>query len=164
MNPRQGGWLIFVTLIATMVLAVVELPAFLPDWLTWLRPQWVMAVLFFWGIVAPDRVGLINAWVLGLFFDALLGDPLGLNGICFSSVTFVAWSFHERLRMFRLFQQAAVLLLLVLLTEAAKMLVRDLILDVPASFLFVTSAVVTGLVFPVVALVLGFCVRRVPVE
>ena len=164
MNPRDGGWLIFVTLIVTMVLAVVELPAVFPDWLAWVRPQWVVAVLFFWGIVAPERVGLINAWLLGLFFDALLGDPLGLNGICFASITFVAWSFHERLRMYRLVQQALVLVLLVVFTEAAKMLVRDLILDVPASFLFVVTAVTTAFVFPIVALGLGFCVRRVRVE
>ena len=65
MNPLQGGWVILLTLIVAMVFSVTHLPAWVPNWLGWLRPEWVVLVLFYWVIERPDRVGMILVWVLG---------------------------------------------------------------------------------------------------
>jgi len=49
LSPLHGGWLILVSLVAAMVLAVARVEGG-PDWLAWLRPDWAVAVLFFWGV------------------------------------------------------------------------------------------------------------------
>ncbi len=123
MNPTKGGWLIAVTLITAMLLSVVHLPESWPEWLGWLRPNWVVLVLFFWVIEVPHRVGLIAVWGAGLFVDVLYADPIGLNGLILAGVTYVGWRFFERLRMYSVFQQCGILLLLVTAAELLRLLV-----------------------------------------
>ena len=108
MNPTNGGWVILLSILVAMVLGVAHLPESWPQWLGWLRPQWLLLVLFFWVVELPDRVGLIAAWFIGLFYDALVGSMLGVNAAIFAAVTYVAWKFYERLRMYSVFQQCLV--------------------------------------------------------
>ena len=56
MNPGNGGWLIFLTIVCAMVAAIVHLPESWPQWLGWLRPAWVPMVLFYWVLAVPHRV------------------------------------------------------------------------------------------------------------
>lgn len=154
MNPFNGGWLIPLTLIGAMVLAVARLPIDTPQWVLWLRPEWALAALFCWTVVAPERTGMASAWVAGLFFDALLGPshPLGLHGACFAFTVFVAAQLYERLRMYNVLQQAAVAFVVVLAAEAFKTLVRSILAnDIEWSWLVALPAVSTMLVYPLVA-------------
>lgn len=151
MNPTQGGWVILLTLIIAMVLSVAHLPRWMPDWIGWLRPEWVVLALFFWVIENPDRVGLILVWVLGLFLDVLYSEPLGINGACLATITFVAWSFYERLRMYSVVQQSAVLFLLVAGLELTKAIVNNLAQDTPISAALILPAITTTLLWPFVA-------------
>ena len=91
-----------------MVLAVVRLPE-APDWLGWLRPDWGVVVFFFWAVTAPSRTGVVSAWFAGFFFDVLLAVPLGLHGVGFALVTYLAARFQPRLAMYTLLGQTAVL-------------------------------------------------------
>lgn len=129
MNPAQGGWLILLTLALAMVLGIVHLPETWPQWLGWLRPAWVSLVIFYWVMELPHRIGLIAAWVIGLFVDVLQADPLGLNGALLAAITYVAWRFYERLRMYSVLQQGVVVFVLVLFSEFLRMLVQDMIFD-----------------------------------
>ena len=61
MNPTQGGWLILLTIAVALILSVLHLPESWPQWLGWLRPAWVMLVVFFWVMQVPHRIGLITA-------------------------------------------------------------------------------------------------------
>lgn len=100
--------MIGLSVIAAMLLAVVRLPA-LPEWVGWLRPDWGVLVLFFWTIAAPGRTGVVSAWLAGFFFDALLTAPLGLHGVGFATVTYLAMRFQARLAMYTLPAQTALL-------------------------------------------------------
>jgi rod shape-determining protein MreD len=117
MNPTSGGWVILVSLIFAMVLMVVHLPASWPDWLGWIRPNWLLLVLFFWVVELPHRIGLIATWVVGLLVDALLAHPLGLNGFVLAATTYVAWRFYERLRMYSVVQQCGVLFVMIFVAQ-----------------------------------------------
>ena len=69
------------TLAGALILTVVHAPLAWPDWLGWLRPGWVVLVVFFWVMELPHRIGLVSAWIVGLLVDVLYADPLGLNGL-----------------------------------------------------------------------------------
>lgn len=148
-----------------MALAAARLPDNTPDWLGWWRPDWVLAVFFFWALAAPERVGIISAWIAGLFLDAILGTPLGLNGICLALATYLAQRFASRLVMFSLLQRT---LAVVVLVEGAQVIHRSVLTVVydvdwltPALF---GPALATGVVYPVISLGLQALAGRFPVR
>ena len=108
MNPRNGGWLIGFSIIVAMLLACTQLPAG-PDWLALLRPDWGIVFFFYWTVHAPGRTGVVSAWLAGFLFDVLLNKPLGLHGVGFATITYLAMRFQPRLAMYTLPQQTAVL-------------------------------------------------------
>jgi rod shape-determining protein MreD len=117
MNPFNGGWVILASLFVAMLLGVVHLPETWPQWLGWLRPNWLILVVFFWVIELPHRLGLIAAWIIGLLADALFAMPLGFNAFVLAGVTYIAWRFFERLRMYSVIQQCGVIFALVFTAE-----------------------------------------------
>jgi rod shape-determining protein MreD len=163
MNPLAGGWLILLSLGAAMLLAVVHLPETWPEWLGWMRPVWVALVLFYWVMELPHRIGLIAAWVVGLFVDVLQADPLGLNGALLATITYVGWRFYERLRMYALLQQGGVIFLLLIGTEAVRMLVLAIIDGRGLSWGVLGPPLTSLLAWPFVALFLDALRRRIRV-
>lgn len=154
MNPARGGWVVLSSLLLAMLLAVAHLPESWPTWIGWLRPNWILLVLFFWVMELPERIGLIAAWVIGLLVDALLGEPLGLNGILFASVTFITWRFFERLRMYSGVQQCGVLFMLVLSAEVVRALVIGLDSNRELVWPVLATALVSTLLWPPIYLIL----------
>ena len=154
MNPANGGWLILLSLGIAMILAIFHVPETWPQWLGWLRPAWIALVVFFWVMELPHRLGLISAWVIGLAADVLLADPLGLNGILLAAITYIAWRFYERLRMYSVVQQCGVVFLLVLSSELVRSLVQDAAWGRGWSWGVVAPAVMSMLAWPFVYIVL----------
>ena len=105
-NMSLSVWVIVLTFFLSMVLAIINLPDFVPVELGFLRPEWVTLVLIYWLITLPNRVGIIIAWVVGMLMDLLSGSLLGQHAIAFVLVAFVVSRFYQRLRMFRLWQQS----------------------------------------------------------
>jgi rod shape-determining protein MreD len=164
MNPTQGGWLILVTLLVALLLAVVHLPESWPQWLGWLRPAWVIMVLFFWVMELPHRVGLVSAWLVGVLLDVLYADPLGLNGAVLASVTYVGWRFYERFRMYSVVQQGGAVFALVLIGEIIRLLVQDLVFDRGWSWGVLIPAFTSFVVWPFLYLLLSRLKFQVRVE
>lgn len=154
MNPLNGGWVILLSIAVAMMLAVVHLPETTPQWLGWMRPAWVLLVVFFWVMTLPDRLGMITAWCLGLLMDVLLGDPLGVNGFCLAALTYITWSLYERLRMYSVVQQAGVVFLLVLGTEVLRNLVHVVSRDGALQWQVLWPAIVSMMLWPFVAALL----------
>jgi rod shape-determining protein MreD len=148
MNPTRGGWFIGLTLFVALVLSVVHLPATWPEWLEWLRPHWAALFVFFWVLHFPHRLGLLWAWFIGLLLDVLRADPFGLNALTLAAVTFITWKLYERLRMYTVLQQCAVVLLLVFAAEALRFVVHGLWLDRETSPLVAVSALMSAIVWP----------------
>ena len=155
MNPTQGGWLILLTVTVAMVLAVAHFPETWPQWLGWLRPAWVAMVVFYWVMELPHRIGLIAAWVLGALVDVLQAEPLGLNGVILAAITYVAWRFYERLRMYSVVQQCGVVFLLVLGAEGARVMVLSLVEGRAWSWGVFGPPLISLVLWPFLALILA---------
>ncbi|HEY5679741.1 MAG TPA: rod shape-determining protein MreD [Pseudomonadales bacterium] len=154
MNPAQGGWLILASLVVALVLSIFHLPETWPQWLGWLRPAWVPLFVFFWVMALPHRLGLVSAWIFGIFVDVLFGDPIGLNGAVLAGITYIGWRFYERLRMYSVVQQCGVVFLLILGGDLVRMLVHDLSADRGWSWAVLVPALTSMLVWPFVSLFL----------
>lgn len=77
-------------MVLAFVLTATPLPFEEPDWLGYLRPDWVVLFWFFWICFDSSKCSLGLAFLLGILIDAILFDPLGLNALLLISITFVA--------------------------------------------------------------------------
>ncbi len=112
---REGGrrHLLLISFVAALVLAIVPLPAALAAY----RPDWVPLVLIFWGLMAPERLGLLTAFAMGLALDTLSGALLGQHALAMVTVVYLSVRFHLLIRVFPVWQLSVVVFLLLVIYE-----------------------------------------------
>ena len=135
---REAGLFMTVLVSLSLVLSVFHLPDSFADWFSYWRPQWLLLALVLWVQRIPQFRGvlfrslfakntmvdgtttrrvLVVVWLFGFYVDALLGDPLGLNGAIFASITFYLLRFKDRLHLQTLSQQMIMIFMMVFLGE-----------------------------------------------
>jgi rod shape-determining protein MreD len=107
----HGGYLIALTLLLTLILAIVPLPLIFKAY----RPDWTLMVLIYWALALPHRVNVGVGWICGFLLDILLGTILGIHAMSFAIVIYVAGSNFQKIRNFSLWQQALIVGLLLAL-------------------------------------------------
>jgi rod shape-determining protein MreD len=155
-----GLWVIALTFLVAMVLAILPLPDSVPIELGYLRPQWVVLVLIYWVIALPDRVGILAAWSIGLIVDVLLGSLLGQHGVAFILVAYIASSLYQRLRMFSLWQQSMIVFAIVGLNQLINFWIESIVGIGDWNLWYLLSSVVSALLWPSVFLLLRYCRRQ----
>jgi rod shape-determining protein MreD len=148
-RPRNG-WVIWLSLVLALLLGVAPLPTFMEIG----RPLWVALFLSYWVLYLPHRVGMTTAWVLGLLQDVLYGSLLGQNALILSLIIFLVLSLHQRLRMFPLWQQSLVLLVVYGIAQLVQLWLNALTGNRPPTLAFILPALVSALLWPWVAAIL----------
>lgn len=123
MTPQRYA-LLAATTLGALLLTAAYLPPDAPAWLRWMRPDWMLAVLFYWIAAARVQVVVACAWLLGLLVDVLLGEAFGLHALTYALAVFAAKRFEQRLALFSLLQQAGTVALAAFATEAIRALLR----------------------------------------
>ncbi len=118
LKPANGTVYIILTILFAMVLQLLPLPRVMEL----SRPEFVLLVLIYWSMALPNRVGVTAAWITGLFVDVLLGTPLGINALAYALVVYVIARFYLQLRQYPYWQQALIILALVLLAKLVNLL------------------------------------------
>jgi rod shape-determining protein MreD len=109
---RLPGTLIII-LTFIVALGLVLLP--LPGWLLPLRPEWMAMVLIYWCLAAPERIGVTSGWIVGLVMDIATGAILGQYALSYATIAFVSLKLYQRVRVFPVWQQAVLVLVLITL-------------------------------------------------
>jgi rod shape-determining protein MreD len=146
----QGYMVIVATFVVAYVLAVLPLPHWLVDG----RPEWVALVLIYWCIALPQRVGIATGVVIGLGLDVLEGAVLGQNALSLLFVALLSVLLYQRLRVYSLWQQSAVVFVLVGIQQLLCQWVQSLEGIGAQSRLFLLPALTSALLWPVVLHVL----------
>lgn len=107
-GQRRGSWVVITCALASLLLAVVPLPAALD----WFRPHFPLLVVVFWSMALPSRYGSFTGLWLGLLLDVLRGGPLGLNAAVLAVAGFAAGHLGARMKVYPLLQQCLVVGLL----------------------------------------------------
>jgi len=105
--------LLLLSLISALALAIVPLPAAIVAY----RPDWVPIVLIFWALMAPERVGLLTAFAMGLALDTLSGALFGQHALAMVTVVYLSVRFHLRIRLFPVWQLSVTVILLLAIYE-----------------------------------------------
>ncbi|OYT94837.1 MAG: rod shape-determining protein MreD [Pseudomonas sp. PGPPP3] len=144
-GPRSRNlWVIWVSFALALLLSVAPMPAFMETG----RPLWLALFLTAWTLALPHRVGMTTAWVLGLAADVLYGSLLGQNALILTFITFLVLSLHQRLRMFPMWQQSLVLLVVFGLAQLVQLWLNALTGNRPPTLLFILPALVSALLWP----------------
>jgi len=146
------------TIVASFVLAM-----FL-DFLPWrdlrLVPDFVAVVLAFWCVRQPRLVGLGVAWTLGLIADAGNGVLLGQHALAYSLLAFLSIWLSRRILWFGPMLQSLHIALILLVSQAAVLLVRLAAGDPFPGWPFVVGPLAGALLWPVVSWILLLPQRR----
>lgn len=92
------------SLLVALLLMAVPLPPSVSEW----RPAWVPMVMLYWCLAIPERVGVLSAWVVGLVVDVMQGAILGQHALALALLAYLTILYHQRIRVFPLFQQSLV--------------------------------------------------------
>jgi len=151
--------LVFSVMAGSFLLAALLAVVRLPEWLQWARPEWVALTLLYWCIALPHRIGIFTALLLGVLMDALEGAVLGQNAFSLTVLALCASLVYQRLRVFSLWQQCAVVFVVIGLHQLVGQWVQNLEGSGAGSLLFLLPAVSSALLWPVMLQVLR-SVRR----
>lgn len=119
-----------------------------PGSLDLLRPSWLLLVLCYWVLALPHRVNVGSALLLGLLWDVLIGSTLGIRGMMMSIVIYLVALNFLVIRNMALWQQAIVIAGLSLLLEGLIFFGEYLIQDIQFNPLSLWSALINGILWP----------------
>ncbi|OHC30211.1 MAG: rod shape-determining protein MreD [Pseudomonadales bacterium RIFCSPLOWO2_02_FULL_63_210] len=156
----RNVWVIWLSLALALLLSVATLPKFMEVG----RPLWLALILTYWVLALPHRVGMTTAWCVGLLADVLNGTLLGQNAVILTLVTFLVLSLHQRLRMFPMWQQSMVLLVVFGLAQLVQLWLNALTGSRPPTLAFVLPALVSALLWPWVCVILRGVHKRLSVN
>jgi rod shape-determining protein MreD len=153
-------WVVWLTLVVALLLSVSSMPKFMELG----RPLWLALFLTYWVLAVPHRVGMTTAWVIGLLADVLNGTLLGQNALILTLITFLVLTLHQRLRMFPMWQQSTVLLVVFGLAQLVQLWLNALTGSRPPTLTFVLPALVSALLWPWVCTLLRGLHQRLGVN
>ncbi|MEM1112023.1 MAG: rod shape-determining protein MreD [Pseudomonadota bacterium] len=145
-QPAQAYWLIPLSLIFALVLALVPFPG----WAVWARPEFVALALIYWSLALPHRVGIITALCIGLALDVLEGAVLGQNALALIVVTLLCLILYQRVRVFSLAQQSGIVFILVGINQLLCQWVQNLQGAGAQSLQFLLPAASSAIIWPLV--------------
>lgn len=161
LSTRQGKdsgrwWIIPGSIAVALFLSIIPYP----EWMRFAVPHWVTLVLFYWCIALPDRVGVGTGWVTGLLLDLMLHTLFGMHAVSNAFVCMVGGTAHRRLRMYHLWQQCIIVLVITSVQIAFVSWVFHLTNLVEIRAVYWQAALTTALVWPVVYTLLRFVRQR----
>lgn len=153
---RRGLGIVIGSFVAALALELLPLPT----WAEPARPAWLVAVLLWWCLFAPQRANVGAAFALGLLLDVLKGAVLGQHALALTLAAYLAARFHLQLRVFPMWQQSTMIGVLTLLAGAL-LWWTDGMAGQPSNLLMrVPSAVTTALLWPWLAELMRGSARR----
>jgi len=159
MNSR-GTWMIIITLGIAMLMMILPLP----EWARLYRPQWVTLTLIYWCIALPHRIGVGSGFSVGIVLDALTGTLLGQHALGLSLITFLASQLHARIRVFPFWQQALVVLVLLVIEHLLALWVMGAIGQSPPGLQYWLMPLIGAALWPWVFITLRDVRRRFKVS
>ena len=107
-------WVIAATFVVALIVTVLPMPEPITLW----RPVWVVLVLIYWCMAAPDQIGVVTGWTVGLLLDVMTGTLLGQHALGLSVVAYVIHRVHRRVRVLPPWRQGLTIFGLVFLHQA----------------------------------------------
>jgi rod shape-determining protein MreD len=155
-------WFIVLTLLVALLANTVPMSGMA---LT-LKPDFLALVLLYWCIQEPRLIGVGVAWCLGLMMDVVDATVFGQHALAYAVLAYGAGYFRRRVLRFSLWQQAAQVAVLLLLSSGLVLLVRIAGGSPPPRWTYAVGSLTGALLWPLVTALLQWPQRpqRSPAE
>ncbi|HXU55384.1 MAG TPA: rod shape-determining protein MreD [Casimicrobiaceae bacterium] len=155
-------WFIVLTLLVALLANTVPMSGMA---LT-LKPDFLALVLLYWCIQEPRLIGVGVAWCLGLMMDVVDATVFGQHALAYAVLAYGAGYFRRRVLRFSLWQQAAQVAVLLLLSSGLVLLVRIAGGAPPPRWTYAVGSLTGALLWPLVTALLQWPQRpqRSPAE
>lgn len=104
---------VMLSFILAMLLRILPFPL---DWFAW-NPDWLALVVIYWTLLAPDRVGIVTAWLVGFLADVLTGRLFGQHALAYAVIAYANLQVRQKLLVLPMLVQSFWVLLLLLLAQ-----------------------------------------------
>ena len=88
------------------------------------RPDFVLLVIIYWLIRAPNLCNVGTAWFVGIFVDLATGGTFGQYALAYTVTAYFAVIYQRRLVLFNNLQQAFYVLLLLMISQLTLLLLK----------------------------------------
>lgn len=132
----------------TIVVALMLQMWPVPDWLAYIRPEFVTLVVIYWALAMPERVGVTVAWCVGLLLDVTQGAILGQHALGLVLVVYIVLQEYQRIRVFSLLQQALAVFVLLLIKQVLVLWVSGMVGQAPSLQLYFLPSLVGAVLWP----------------
>lgn len=89
-----------------------------------LRPDFILLAILYWLLRAPQLCNIGTAWFAGLLVDLITGGIFGQHALAYAISAFFAVSYQRRLALFNVWQQAAYVFVLLVLTQITLLILK----------------------------------------
>jgi rod shape-determining protein MreD len=113
-NEREPRWTMALTVLIALVIQVIPLP----EWLTLIRPPFLVLAVIYWSIASPRAGGIFVAFASGVILDVFKGTVLGQHALAISLIAYIVIKLHQRLRNQPLVQQSLFVFAMLAIYEA----------------------------------------------
>lgn len=124
------------------------------------RPEWIGLMLIYWCMRTPSRVGVFHGFVLGILMDLIEGTSLGQHAVILSLLAFLCALVYPRFRTYSLVQQSVLVLVLLGIVQLIEQWLRTLTGDFSIHLSFLIPSMISALLWPWLATMLGVLERR----
>lgn len=156
LSTHRGGLVIFFSISIALILAILPMPETMQSY----RLQWITLVLIYWCLAIPERVGVIFSFLTGIMLDIMTGSLLGQHAMGLSIIAFITVKTHQRVRVFPLWQQALFVAALLLLDRMLLAWVDGAIGRPGKDTGFWVAAILGGLLWPWLFIIMRDIRRR----
>lgn len=118
------------------------------------NPDWVLLTLIYWVLAVPEKVGVFNAWTIGLIVDVLTGRLLGQHALAYALITYIILRFHKRLHQCLLPQQSLFIFFCLLFSQVLEFIIENLQGDVHLTLPFWMPVLTGVLLSPIIYIIL----------
>jgi rod shape-determining protein MreD len=155
-------WFIVLTLLIALLANTVPMSGMAVT----LKPDFLALVLLYWCIQEPRLIGVGVAWCLGLMMDVVDATVFGQHALAYAVLAYGAGYFRRRVLRFSLWQQAAQVAVLLLLSSGLVLLVRIAGGAPPPRWTYAVGSLTGALLWPLVTALLQWPQRpqRSPAE
>ncbi|MDU8924086.1 rod shape-determining protein MreD [Pasteurellaceae bacterium LIM206] len=150
-----------VVVLGTFIIALVLEIAPWPNGFHSFKPAWLVLVLTYWILALPTKVNIGTSFLMGIVWDVVLGTVLGVHALVLSSCAYVIAKYHQILRNLSLWQQSLLVVLLVFFVRVAIFLLEFFIHSAVFNPQEIFGALISGILWPWVFLLLRKIRRQV---
>lgn len=142
----RGSWVIYLSFLIGIILQIMPWP----QQIDMFQPScsWLLLIFIYWVMALPHRVNLGTGFILGLITDLLLGSTLGIHSLGMSMIAYLVTIKFQTFRNMALWQQTLFVILLSIIMTITVFLTEFLIIHVSFNTEIFSNALINGIVWP----------------